>query len=125
MKKMINGLVTALQSLLSLVFLGSGGMKVLTPYDVLKTNPGMEWASDFSANSILAIGSVESLLAMGLLVTLFRSRVKKYASMLASGLALVMVGAAVTHLMRGEQIVPNVVLFGIACLVAVARKGRL
>lgn len=100
-------------------------MKVVTPFAELQASPGMEWTSDFSAMGVQAIGSVEFLLALALLLSLFLSSLKKYTAVFAAGLALVMVGAAITHLSRGEQIIPNAVLFVFAGIVAWARKARL
>jgi uncharacterized membrane protein YkgB len=110
---------------MSLAFMGSGAMKIMTPYETLKANPGMEWANDFSATAIVGIGSVELLLSLGLLLSLFLSSLKKYAAVFAAGLAVVMVGAAITHLSRGEEIVPNVVFFVLTGAIAFARKDRL
>ena len=70
--KLGNAIIVGLQVLMSLAFMGSGAMKIMTPYEALKANPGMEWANDFSATAIVGIGSVELLLALGLLLSLFR-----------------------------------------------------
>jgi hypothetical protein len=124
-KKITNGFVVGLQAFLSLAFMGAGSIKVVTPFAELRASPGMEWTSDFSAMGVQAIGSVEFLLALALLLSLFLSSLKKYTAVFAAGLALVMVGAAITHLSRGEQIIPNAVLFVFAGIVAWARKARL
>ncbi len=120
-----NAIIVGLQVLMSLAFMGSGAMKIMTPYEALKANPGMEWANDFSATAIVGIGSVELLLALGLLLSLFLSSLKKYTAVFAAGLAVVMVGAAITHLSRGEQIVPNAVFFVLTGAIAWVRKDRL
>ncbi len=124
-KKITNAVVIGLHAFLSLAFLGFGLLKVFTPFAELQASPGMEWTSDYSAMGVQAIGSVELLLALALLLSLFLSSFKKYATVFAGGLAVVMLGAAIVHLNRGEQIIPNAVFFVFAGIVAWARKSRL
>lgn len=123
--KITNALLTAVQVLLSLMFLMTGTMKVITPYDELIADESMGWAADFSPTSILGIGAVEFVFAACLLSALFLDLTKKYTSIWAGGIGAVMVGAAITHIGRGEPIVPNLVFFALAAVVAIARRDRL
>jgi hypothetical protein len=123
--KITNALLIAVQALLSLMFLMAGTMKIITPYDELKAGEGMGWTADFSPTSILGIGTVEFVLAACLLSALFVDLTKKYTSIWAGGICAVMVGAAITHIGRGEPFVPNLVFFTFAAVVAIARRDQL
>ncbi len=113
------------QGLLALAFLGSGFLKLTTPYADLAASPGMEWANDFSATQIKIIAILEILGAIGVIVPMFVKRFQLLVPIAAIGLALVMVGAAITHISRGESFVPNIVLFVLAALTAWWRRHLL
>lgn len=118
-------LVSIVQVLVSLPFLMGGTMKLITPYDALGAEPNMGWVGDFSPMSIHAIGGAELLCAAGLIVSVFVGKVGKWSTLFAAGICAIMIGAAFTHIQRGEPIVVNVVFFLMAALVAIARKERL
>jgi hypothetical protein len=123
--KFINVLVLIVQGLVSLAFLGAGCMKLLTPYDALAIAPNMGWVMDFSPTSVLVIASSEVLLAVGMLLSFFIEPLKKWTSIFALGLIAIMLGAAATHIGRGEPIAPNIVLASFAAIVAISRRDRL
>lgn len=79
----------------------AGAMKLMTPYAELVTK--MPWATDFSAMSVKLIAGAEVLGALGLILP-SALRIKPVLTPVAAGcLALLMCGAAVTHLGRGEH----------------------
>ena len=125
MNKAVSIATTVLQVLLSLAFLAAGFMKTMTPYEELAAAENMGWVNDFAAGTITAIGVSELVLGLGLLLALFVGAFKKYATIFAAGIACIMIGAAITHLGRSEPITPNIVLFGVAAIVAYQRKGNL
>ena len=82
-------------------------------------------AEDFSDTGVRTIGALEILGALGLLLPAVAGVATVLVPIAAVGLALVMVGAAVTHRRRGElpMIGSNVVLLVLAVVVAWARFG--
>ncbi|MEV6737146.1 DoxX family protein [Streptomyces sp. NPDC051104] len=112
-------------ALLALVFLGAGAAKLAQPKEKLTASPSMGWAEAFSPGAIKAIGLVEVLAAMGLVLPAAVDMAPSLVPLAASGLALTMSGAAITHGRRGEtqSIVVNAVLFALAVFVAWGRFG--
>lgn len=113
------------QILVALLFLFTGGMKLLTPYAEMITDPNMAWVGDFSSTQIKIIGALEVLGALGLLLPMILKKYLMLVPAAAIGLALTMVGAMVTHLVRGETelAVVNIVIFILAALTAWWRRG--
>jgi uncharacterized membrane protein len=85
----------------------------------------MAWAADSSAGAVKAIGAVEVLGALGLILPAAVNIAPGLVPWAASGLAATMLGAAVVHLRRGEaKAVPvNLVLLILAAVVAWGRFG--
>lgn len=110
--------------LLALAFLAAGIMKMAQPQQKLAAS-GMAWAGDFTAGSVKAIGAVEVLGALGLILPAVTGIIPVLVPLAATGLAVVMIGAAVTHAKRGEKqaIGINLVLAALALFVAVGRFG--
>lgn len=109
---------------LAAAFLAAGLMKVTKPKAALAES-GLAWVEDFSPGQVKAIGVLEVLGALGLILPAALDIAPVLTPLAATGLALTMVGAAVVHLRRGEkQMVPiNVVLLALAAFVAVMRFG--
>ena len=109
--------------ILAAAFLMAGLMKLTQSKEKLAAN--MPWVEDFSAGQVKAIGTIEVLGALGLILPAALDIAPILTPIAATGLALNMVGAAVTHLRRGEkQMVPiNLVLLVLAAFVAVMRFG--
>lgn len=120
-------LAWVLSALLALVFLAAGGSKLLTPREKLLANPRMGWAGSVSDRQVKAIGAVEVLGALGVVLPWWTGVARVLTPVAAVGLALVMVGAARTHARRGEpQAYPVVgVLLLLALVVAVIRFTQL
>jgi uncharacterized membrane protein YphA (DoxX/SURF4 family) len=113
-----------LAGLLALAFAAAGLMKLTQPKAKLAAS-GMAWTEDFSDGQVKGIGAVEVLGAIGLILPAALGIAEILTPLAAAGLALTMVGAAITHIRRGEgKSVPvNVILGGLAVFVAVMRFG--
>lgn len=113
------------QGLLALLFLMAGGMKMMQPKDQILEKMGerMGWMEDFSQNTIRGIGLLEVLGALGLILPPLTGILPILAPLAAVGLVLTMIGAAMTHLRRGEMqsIAPNAILLLLALFVVYGR----
>ncbi|MEU3921960.1 DoxX family protein [Streptomyces sp. NPDC029004] len=88
-------------SVLALLFLTAGLMKISQPREKLAAS-GMAWAEDFSPRSVRAIGAVEALGALGLILPAALGIAPALAAWAALGLAATMLGAVAVHLRRKE-----------------------
>ncbi|HEV8567219.1 MAG TPA: DoxX family protein [Actinoplanes sp.] len=111
-------------ALLAVAFLAGGAMKLIQPREKLAAS-GMRFVEDFSAGSVKAIGAVEILAAVGLILPAALDIAPVLVPLAAVGLVLLMVGAIITHLRRHEAqaIVVNLALLALAVLVAWGRFG--
>ncbi len=119
----MNGLLWILQLLLALAFVTLGLLKLTRPREtLLRTLP---WVEDFPQPVVKALGAVE---VIGGLVLVFPAGLgvgTRLVPVAAIGLALIALGAVVTHLLRHERdraAVPAVLLLG-AVAVAAGRLG--
>ncbi len=113
-----------LQGLLAAAFLGAGSMKLIKTRDELMAQGAMmAWAEDFSSGSLRAIGALEVLGAIGLVIPTLTGVLPVLTPIAAGGLVLTMAGAAATHVRRGEygSVVPTAILAGMALAVIVLR----
>lgn len=111
------------QILLAILFALSGFMKLVTPIDELAES--MAWVEDFSELQIRAIAILEILAVIGLILPMILNKFKFLVPLSALGLSITMIGALVTHLIRGESFVVNIVLFTLGLLVFYWRRGFL
>jgi hypothetical protein len=83
----------------------------------------MGWVSDFSQTQVRGIGTLEVLGAIGVILPGIRKFAPVLVPMAATGLALLMIGAGITHIRRKEynELGSNVVLFALAVFVAWGR----
>ena len=111
------------QGVLAVAFTGSGSMKLLKSHDVLKADPKMGWANDFSSGFVKFIGAAESAAALGLVLPGLTGIAPILTPLAAVGLVGIMLGAAATHLRRSEtpMVVPPMVLAALAAFVAYGR----
>ncbi|GAB4273781.1 MAG: DoxX family protein [Candidatus Promineifilaceae bacterium] len=109
------------QGLLGLTFLMVGGMKLMKSREEIAQQ--MAWANDFSDGQVKTIGALELLGAIGVVLPGLVNILPILTPLAAVGLALIMLGAARTHLRRGENqmIVVNGVLFLLAVFVVYGR----
>ena len=110
--------------LLALAFAAAGLMKLAQPRAKLAAS-GMAWTEDFSDGAVKGIGALEVLGALGLVLPAALGVATVLTPLAAAGLALVMAGAVVVHLRRGESkaVGAPIVLGLLALLVAVLRFG--
>jgi uncharacterized membrane protein len=111
------------QVLLAAAFGMAGVMKATQPKE--KLEPRLPWVEDFSPGTVRFIGIVELLGALGLILPAATGIVAVLTPIAATGLAVVMVLAAATHVRRKEPsgVAVNAVLFTLAAIVAWGRFG--
>jgi uncharacterized membrane protein YphA (DoxX/SURF4 family) len=120
----VNVVLWIVAGLLAVAFLAAGLMKLAQPKKKL-ADSGMGWTEDFSDGAVKGIGALEVLGAVGLILPAALGIVPVLVPIAATGLALLMLGAAVTHARRKESpnIVVNIVLLALAAFVAWGRFG--
>lgn len=105
----------------------SGGMKAFAGKDKLLMNPRMAWAGDFSDPMVRVIGVVEFIGAVGLILPAITGVAPILVPLAAVGLAIVMLGAVIVHIRRGDgakaAIVPLVLML-MALFIAWGRFGE-
>jgi hypothetical protein len=110
--------------LLAGIFLASGVVKVIQPKEKLAAS-GFGVLEDFSAGAVKAIGVLEILAAVGLILPAALDIASVLVPLAAVGLELLMAGAVIAHLRRHETqaIVVPLALLAVAVLVAWGRFG--
>jgi hypothetical protein len=83
-------------------FLVSGAIKLLISREKLARAPGGGWALDFSAGFVKALGAIEVLGAVGLILPALLDIRPVLVPLAALGLAVIMTGAAVVECRRRE-----------------------
>ena len=104
-------------------FFGSGGIvKAVRPPKRLY-DQGLTWVEDFSPGVVKTIGGLEVAAALGLVLPAVTGIAPVLVPLAAVGLGLIMIGAAVVHVRRGEIpfIAVNAVLLAAAAFVAWGR----
>jgi hypothetical protein len=110
--------------LLAVGSLAGGAMKLIQTKEKLAAF-GWGWVEDFSAGTVRAIGALEILAGVGLILPAALDIVPVLVPLAAVGLVLLMVGAFITHLRRHEAqgIVVTLTLLALAVFVAWGRIG--
>lgn len=113
----------AVQGLLAFVYLAAGGLKVVRPREQLVASGRLDWMKDNSDAVVKAIGAVEILGALGLILPGLTGIAPILAPIAAVGLVVVQIGAIRVHLTRNErQPLPvNAILLLLAAFVAIGR----
>jgi uncharacterized membrane protein YphA (DoxX/SURF4 family) len=113
------------QGLLATTILMAGAMKLGQSKDELLASGSMDWTEDFAPGQIKGIGMLEVLAAIGLTVPSALDVVPVLTALAATGVVLLMIGAAAIHLRRGEQpmVLANILIAGLALFVAIERLG--
>jgi len=109
-----------LQGLLAAVFLFAGGMKLITPVEVLSV------MSPFPGEFIRFIGVCEVLGAVGLILPYALRILPGLTALAAAGLVVIMVGATVSTLAIGGGLLalPTLLLGVLAAVVAYGRRPQ-
>ncbi len=120
----MNVVLWVIAGLLAAVFLASGLMKLARPREKLAAS-GQAWTEDVPAGMIKAIGALEVLAAVGLILPAALNIAPVLVPLAAAGLAVVMIGAMVIHARRREipMIAVNLVLLVLAAIVVWGRFG--
>jgi hypothetical protein len=125
-ESIMNTVLWIVQGLLAAAFLGAGSMKLALPRKRLADRgAAMAWVTDFSDGAVKAIGVAEVLGAAGLVLPAALGIAPLLTPLAGAGLVLLMAGAAVTHVRRGENgLLGGPVLLALLSLaVAVLRFG--
>jgi len=120
----VNIALWTIAALLAVAFLASGALKLIQPKEKLAAS-GFGFVEDFSAGAVKAIGAVEILAEVGLILPAALDIAPVLVPLAAVGLVLLMAGAIITHLRRHEAqaIVVPLALLALAVLVAWGRFG--
>jgi uncharacterized membrane protein YphA (DoxX/SURF4 family) len=112
------------QVLLAAIFLITGTIKLTQPREKMAAGP-MRWAADVTDRQFRAIGLVEVLGAIGLVLPAALGIASFLTPLAAVGLVLVMVGAIRTHVRYAEtdRLAVPVAVLALALLVAVESYG--
>jgi hypothetical protein len=119
----VNIALWATQTLLALVYIVAGGLKVIRPREQLVATGRLDWMKDHSDAAVKSVGAVEILGALGMILPGLTGIATMLTPIAAVGLVVVQVGALRVHLTRDErQPLPiNMILLGLAGFVAVGR----
>ena len=113
-----------LAGLLAAAFVASGSAKLFQPKEKVVAS-GAEFLAGFSPGSLKAIGLLEVLGAVGLVLPAALDIAPVLVPVAAIGLGLMMVGAIIAHFRRQLQLawVPHLAVVALLALLAWARLG--
>jgi uncharacterized membrane protein len=119
----VNVVLWILQWVLAVAFAVAGVLKSTQPKE--KLAPQMPWVEDFSPSTVRFIGVVEFLGALGLVLPALTGIAPILTPLAATGIAVIMLLAAVVHARRKEPsgIAVTVVILVLAAIVAWGRFG--
>lgn len=111
------------QGLLAAVYLAAGVMKMARSREQMVASGGFDWAKDMTDGAVKAIGAVEVLGALGLVLPQLTGIAPVLTPIAAVGLVIVQALAMRVHLKLGEtkSLPVNAVLLLLAAFVAVGR----
>ncbi|WP_025157915.1 DoxX family protein [Leifsonia aquatica] len=93
----------------AVLFFAAGLLKVVRPLPALAAS-GMGWVDDYTPTSVRLIGLAEVVGALGLVLPVLTGIAPILSPVAALALAVIMVGAIVTHVRRSEPPVAAVLL---------------
>ncbi|MFC4020117.1 DoxX family protein [Micromonospora sp. GCM10011542] len=119
----MNVVLWIIQILLAAVFAGAGLTKLTQPKEKLRDKMG--WVDPVPPTQVKALGAVELLAALGLVLPALTGIATVLTPLAALGLVIVMIGGIVVHLRRKETpgALVCLVLLVLAALVAWGRFG--
>lgn len=117
----MNTALWIVQILLALLFGMVGIMKLTQPAEKLAQQ--MKWVKDTTPNTVKAIGAVEILGALGVILPMLTGILPILTPLAAIGLILTMIGATLTNLRHKEyfHIAVNAILAAMAAFLAYGR----
>ena len=113
-----------LQIVLALMFLGIGGQRLTRPARQLRKLP---WTDGYPQAAIRALGGVELLAGLALLLPGLLGRAPLLTPLAACGLVILMALAVLMHLRRGQRqaaVLPAILLV-MAAIVAAGRLNQM
>lgn len=104
---------------------GGTGKLIMSKEKIAGFGPSGKWVEDFSAGTVKAIGALEVLGGIGLILPAVLSIAPILVPLAATGLAIIMAGATTTRIRRGEfkLMVADLVYLALCCFVAWGRFG--
>ncbi len=119
----MNTAIWVVQVLLGAAFILSGVIKTTQPHDKIQKN--VPYVEDLPGIRLRIVGAVELLGGFGVILPAWTGIAPILTPIAATGLMIVMTGAALLHVRRKEYsaIAVNAVLFALAAIVAWARFG--
>ncbi|HTU00301.1 MAG TPA: DoxX family protein [Candidatus Sulfotelmatobacter sp.] len=119
----MNTALWIIAGLLAAVFLFAGASKLFIPREKLARAPGGGWVLDFSAGFVKGLGAVEILGAVGLILPALLDIAPVLVPLAATGLATIMVGAAIVESRRREfkHVLLNLTYLALLVIVAWGR----
>jgi hypothetical protein len=112
--------------LLAAAYMVSGvGKLIMSKEKIATTSHAAEWVEDFSAGTVKAIGTLEVLAAVGLILPAALAVAPVLVPLAATGLVLLMIGAVITRLRRHELkiVFGDLLYLALAAFVAWGRFG--
>ena len=111
------------QGLLAFVYLVAGGLKLVRSREQLVATGRLDWMKDNSDAVVRAVGAIEVLGALGVILPAATGIVPILTPIAAVGLVIVQIGALRVHLTRNERqpLPANVILLLLAAFVAIGR----
>ncbi|NUR86963.1 MAG: DoxX family protein [Nonomuraea sp.] len=109
--------------LLAVVALGGGATKLFTPTAKLAAAPGGGWTADVGPRFVRTLGGLEFLAALGLTLPAVLGIAPALVPVTAVCWVLLMIGAMITHVRRGEYafVTVNVIYLAVAAFIAWGR----
>ena len=127
MKRKLNLALWIVAGILAVVFLVSSSTKLFVPKEKLAGMGGTasRWVEDFSPGALKAIGALEFLAAVGLIVPAAVGIAPVLVPLAATGAVLLFAGAVIMRLRRGERatIIGDLIYLAMAAFVAWGRFG--
>jgi hypothetical protein len=111
--------------LLAVVFLVSSAKLFVPKETIAGMGAAARWVEDFSPRALKMIGALELLAAAGLILPGALDIAPVLVPLAATGGAMLLAGAVITRLRRGEKllVVPDLVYLALAAFVAWGRFG--
>jgi hypothetical protein len=111
------------QGLLAAAYLAAGGLKIVRPREQLVATGTFDWMKDTSDAGVKAVGLIEILGALGVVLPRLTGIAPILTPAAATGLVLVQIAALRVHLVRGERrpLPANVLLLLLAAFAAAGR----
>lgn len=111
--------------LLAALFTFAGANKLFIPYDKLAKAPGAAWVNHFRPGFVKALGGIEILAAIGLILPALLDIAPVLVPLAATGLVTIMIGAAIVtwRLRESMHALLNLAYLALAAFVAWGRFG--